>query len=98
MTLVAVPHRPMVVVTVASPPWVHGVAAGRAELPSLCQHAPFDLVFVGNVVVAEAQSVGHAKLTGIALSISPVQTGKKCGQREDDGQREAQDETQMTHG
>jgi hypothetical protein len=96
MTLVAVPHRPMVgvAVAVAPPPRVHGVAAGRAELPSLCQHAPFHLVFVGNVVVAEAQSIGHAKLTGIALSNSPVQTGKKCSHRQD----EAQDETQVTHG
>jgi hypothetical protein len=98
MTLVAVPHRPMVVMAVASPPRVHGVAARRAQLPSLCQHASFDLVFVGNEVVAEAQSVGHAKLSGIALSISPVQTGKKYGHRQDDGQGEAQDETQMTHG
>jgi len=94
MTLVAVPHPPMVVVAAAFPPWVHGVAARRAKLPSLRQHTPFDLLLVGNEVVAEAQRIRHAKFTGIALSNSPVQPGKKY----DHGQGEAQDNTQMTHG
>lgn len=72
---------------------MHGVAAGRAEQPRFRQHASFDPPFVGNEVIAEPQRIGHAKLAGIALSGSPVQTGKKC----DHWQGQAQGETQILH-
>jgi hypothetical protein len=72
---------------------MHGVATGRAELRPLRQHAPFDLPFVGNEVIAEPQRIGHAQFTGIALRGGPVQTGKKC----DYWQSQAKGETQIPH-
>ncbi len=94
MAVPAMPHAAVIVVAPAFPPWgVHGIATGRAELPPLRQHAPFDPPFVGNKVVAEAQRIGHAKFAGVALSDGPVQAGKQ----RDNWQGQEQDETQIPH-
>lgn len=89
----AVPYRPVVVMAPTSPPWMHGVAAGRAELRPLRQHASGDLVFVGNIVIAEPQGIRHAKFTRVALGGSRIQTGEKSDHR----QGQAEDETQYPH-
>ena len=91
----AMPHCPMVVVSPASPPRMHGVATGRAELRPLRQHASFDLAFVGNEIIAEPEGVGHAKFARIApvLGSGVVRAGQKHHHR----QRQAEDETQSPH-
>jgi hypothetical protein len=93
MAMPAVPHRAVVVVAPTSPPWMHGVAAGRAQLRPLRQHAPGDLVFVGNKVIAEPERIRHTKFTRVALGGGRIQTGKKSDHRQ--GQTDG--ETQYPH-